>query len=724
MFAMNKISSQLIVVVFVALGVFGLGVAGTIGFQSYSDLEEVALEQVETSAHLFKSDYETVIGRVYDAISAVGTDQSISEQIVLLSTYGPLYSEDSEMVGRDIEEALTSFYLQAQLKIVRSLIHLLPQNNLSHLALYHLDPFNSFENSHPLPAFIINGDTVWLYRYHSKAVNSNFTVYKLPLVNLNVGEDLFDISSVYQERADFFYDTIGVEKVSDLPFEHFKALGRPKIYSGGHVIHTLNGEFGAAVWAPISSNLTSPKTWERTPAYASVIVGMHELTQSGLNAISLRLDADIAIESDENVWISTINGHERFKMTETQHTVIDEAQYLFSEVSIDLPSNKPEEIFNVIALKPTEGLMDRTKSLISRLFILSFVAIMLTAFAIYILVRSKLRDPLENLMDGVKKMQEGRADVQVDIHVKNELATLGRSFNEMAKDVQQKSKELQLANDTLEGKVKKRTQDLQSAQKKLILSEKMASLGQLVAGVAHEINTPLGNCVTALSFNADTLEELKRKYADQKLTATDFRQFLSSSSESMQLMEKNLMRAAELMRTFKNVAVSQSVEEVSSFRLKQHIEEVLLTLNPQMRHSKIDVSIDVDEGIEVKSFAGAYYQLMSNLILNSVRHAFPDKKGHISIKIEKQAEALYFSYSDDGAGMDPQTLNKIFDPFFTTKRGAGGTGLGMYMIYNIVTQLLGGSIKASSVQGEGTQFEILLPIELPQKNAGAEHYSI
>jgi signal transduction histidine kinase len=451
---------------------------------------------------------------------------------------------------------------------------------------------------------------------------------------------------------------------------------------------------------------------------------MHELTQSGLNAISLRLDADIAIESDENVWISTINGHERFKMTETQHTVIDEAQYLFSEVSIDLPSNKPEEIFNVIALKPTEGLMDRTKSLISRLFILSFVAIMLTAFAIYILVRSKLRDPLENLMDGVKKMQEGRADVQVDIHVKNELATLGRSFNEMAKDVQQKSKELQLANDTLEGKVKKRTQDLQSAQKKLILSEKMASLGQLVAGVAHEINTPLGNCVTALSFNADTLEELKRKYADQKLTATDFRQFLSSSSESMQLMEKNLMRAAELMRTFKNVAVSQSVEEVSSFRLKQHIEEVLLTLNPQMRHSKIDVSIDVDEGIEVKSFAGAYYQLMSNLILNSVRHAFPDKKGHISIKIEKQAEALYFSYSDDGAGMDPQTLNKIFDPFFTTKRGAGGTGLGMYMIYNIVTQLLGGSIKASSVQGKGTQFEILLPLELPQKNAGAEHYSI
>jgi signal transduction histidine kinase len=321
-------------------------------------------------------------------------------------------------------------------------------------------------------------------------------------------------------------------------------------------------------------------------------------------------------------------------------------------------------------------------------------------------------------------MQEGRADVQVDIHVKNELATLGRSFNEMAKDVQQKSKELQLANDTLEGKVKKRIQDLQSAQKKLILSEKMASLGQLVAGVAHEINTPLGNCVTALSFNADTLEELKRKYADQKLTATDFRQFLSSSSESMQLMEKNLMRAAELMRTFKNVAVSQSVEEVSSFRLKQHIEEVLLTLNPQMRHSKIDVSIDVDEGIEVKSFAGAYYQLMSNLILNSVRHAFPDKKGHISIKIEKQAEALYFSYSDDGAGMDPQTLNKIFDPFFTTKRGAGGTGLGMYMIYNIVTQLLGGSIKASSVQGKGTQFEILLPVELPQKNAGAEHYSI
>ena len=724
MFAISKISSQLIALVFVALVVFGLGVAFIIGFQSYQDLEEVAYEQVETSAYLFKSEYEAVIDRVYEDLSVVGNEQSVSEQLVLLTSYGPLYSEDPALIGRDIEEAQTSFYLQAQLKVARSLVHLLPQNNLSHLALYHLDPFGTFENSQPLPIMIIDEQNIWLYRYHSKSLNSNFTVYKLPMEKINFGDEFFDISSVYQERADFFYDKIGMTKVSSLPFEHFRELKRPLTYSAGQVMHTLQGQLGTAVWSPISSELNSPETWERTPAYSTAIVGMHQLSQSNLNGIALRLGADIAIEGDGKVWASSIPEHSMIEDTVDQHIVIDDSEYIYSDVVLQLPTESLNSKFKVIALRPTEGLVARTLSLIVRLSVLSGIAILLTGFAIYFLVRRRLRVPLDDLVDGVKRIQQGGSDVQVDITVNNELATLGRAFNEMADEVQQKSKELLLANDTLEAKVKKRTEDLQSAQRQLILSEKMASLGQLVAGVAHEINTPLGNCVTALSFNINALEEVQKKYVEQRLTATDFGNYLTSSSESMELIEKNLKRAAELMRTFKNVAVSQSVEEVSRFKIAPHIREVLLTLNPQMRHTEIAIEIDVEDSIEVTSFAGAYYQLLSNLILNSVRHAFPDKKGTISISVRKDHAAIYLDYADDGEGMDSDTLNKIFDPFFTTKRGSGGTGLGMYMIYNIVTQLLGGSIKANSSQGEGTQFEIILPSELPQSNAGAQHYSV
>lgn len=718
---MNKISRQLIALVFVALAVFGIGVASLIGFQSYNDLEDIAFERVEGAASLFSSEYEAIINRAYNSLADMESNQNISEQLILLNNYGPLYSEDSTRIGMDIADSDTSFYFQSQLKLARSLIHLLPLNDLSQLAIYHTDPFDQFDNSRPLPSIIIDHQHIWFYRYYSKSVNPNFTVYKLPIMQINYEGDFFDVSSIYQESADFFYDAVGVEKTSDVPFDYYKALKRPLSYSAGQVINLARDKLNVAIWSPISVNLVNPETWEESLNYTAIVVGIHEPSGSSLSAVANRLGAEIAIVDDDHVWISSINNQEAQENLEGHNITVDDDPYIFSEVEIDLPSDN-KQTFKVMALSPTEGLRDRIGKLIVRLSIITGFAILFTASAIYILVRKKLRDPLEQLMNGVQRIQEGDIDVKVKITVNNELATLGSSFNEMTQQILQKSNELQQANDTLESKVRERTEDLQNAQQQLILAEKMASLGQLVAGVAHEINTPLGNSITALSFNADAQKVIQKKFDDKTLTITDFGKFLETTSESMSLMHTNLRKASELVQTFKNVAVNQSVEEVVEFSIRDHIHEVLVTLRPQIKQTQVNIQMDVDEDLIIASFPGAYYHIVSNMIVNSLRHAFPDKQGNITVYIHKEGDNLHLHYQDDGVGMDEGTKNRIFDPFFTTKRGDGGTGLGMYMTYNIVTQRLGGTINVLSEEGKGTQFDVVVPFVLPEIPEGSDHF--
>lgn len=718
---MNKISRQLIALVFVALAVFGVGVASLIGYQSYHDLEDIAFERVKGAASLFTSEYEAIINRAYNSLADIENNQIISEQLVLLNNYGPLYSEDPARLGSNIKDAETSFYFQSQLKLARSLIHLLPLNDLKQLAVYHSDPFNQLPNSHPLPSIIIDNEFIWFYRYDQKTHDSNFTLYKLPLVEINYDGDFFDVSSIYQEKADYFYQAVGVVKTDIVPFDHFRSLERPNHYHAGQVINLAQDKLNVAVWSPMSVNIVNPKTWENSLAYAAIVVGIHEPSASTLDIVAKRLGAEIAIVDKNHVWVSSINNQEEQNNLDNSHLLVDDDPYIYSEVKIDLPSDE-EQVFSVMALSPTEGLRERTNTLIVRLTIITLIAILFTATGIYIIVKQRLKDPLEKLMEGVKRIQHGDLDVHVDVEVNNELSTLGRSFNAMTAQILQKSQELQQANDTLESKVHERTEDLKNAQQQLILAEKMASLGQLVAGVAHEINTPLGNSITALSYTQDSSREIQKKFTDKTLTVDDFGEFLKNSNESMGLMQTNLYKASELVQTFKNVAVNQSVEEIIEFSLAKHIHEVLVTLRPQIKQTQVNIEVNVDEQLMIASFPGAYYHIISNMIVNSLRHAFPDKTGNISITINKQQDQLHLHYQDDGIGMDEATRNRIFDPFFTTKRGDGGTGLGMYMTYNIVTQRLGGTITAVSEPGKGTQFDLRVPLELPEMPEGSEHF--
>ncbi|MEV3821886.1 MULTISPECIES: ATP-binding protein [Aeromonas] len=282
-------------------------------------------------------------------------------------------------------------------------------------------------------------------------------------------------------------------------------------------------------------------------------------------------------------------------------------------------------------------------------------------------------------------------------------------------------------NEQLEGKVVERTRslsdandqlgkaydDLKQAQQTLVESEKMASLGSLVAGVAHEINTPIGISVTASSYLQERVADFKQHIESKQLSRSYLNEFTVNLDESMQLLQGNLRRASELIASFKQVAVDQSSEARYNFSLADNLHQVVVSLGHKLKKAQCEVDIQCDPKLSIFSFPGSFTQIYSNLILNSINHGFDnwDKPKKITIKVEQQGEELLIDYSDNGRGIPPEILPRIFDPFVTSKRGQGGSGLGTHIIYNLVVQLLRGRINCISEPEQGAQFHIRLPIQ-------------
>ena len=251
---------------------------------------------------------------------------------------------------------------------------------------------------------------------------------------------------------------------------------------------------------------------------------------------------------------------------------------------------------------------------------------------------------------------------------------------------------------------------LKDAQGELVRQEKLASLGRLVAGVAHEINTPLGICVTATSHLVEELKLTREDMAAGTLDEDGLKQFFDIIDQSLRIMTTNTQRAAALVRSFKQVAVDQSSDDIRSFNLRKYLDEVLLSLQPKLKGKPITIAIDCDEHINMASFPGAVSQIVTNMVVNSLVHGFEEgQPGKIRISGKVDGDFVDFDYSDDGAGMDTSTLTQLFDPFFTTKRGSGGSGLGAHILYNLVTGALGGTVKVVSAPGMGLHYKLRFP---------------
>jgi signal transduction histidine kinase len=280
-----------------------------------------------------------------------------------------------------------------------------------------------------------------------------------------------------------------------------------------------------------------------------------------------------------------------------------------------------------------------------------------------------------------------------------------------------------LLYNNLEQKFAERTQELSDAlkhlkttQAQLVESEKMASLGGLVAGVAHEINTPIGIGVTAASTLADRTVETATAYGNKQLKGSTLKAYFNTAQISSNLILNNLNRAAELIQSFKQVAVDQSNLEKRSFAVKEYLKGALINLKPHLKKTPHKITVNGDEQIEINSYPGAFSQTITNLVMNSLRHAYPKGgAGNLRFELKLDSERLIVEYSDDGCGIPIENREKIFEPFFTTARAQGGTGLGLHIIFNLVTQKLQGNISVQSEVGVGTTFILNLPLQINNK---------
>ena len=286
---------------------------------------------------------------------------------------------------------------------------------------------------------------------------------------------------------------------------------------------------------------------------------------------------------------------------------------------------------------------------------------------------------------------------------------------------------LKKLNDELEGRVLDRTEELSQAnleisnalselrntQQQLVEADRMAFLGGLVAGVAHEINTPVGTILTAIT----KLEEQQQQFAllcqQQSVSKKELLLFLKHIGSACKITIENINRAAELVANFKQVAVDQSSEECRQFLLAENLNSIVLSLQPKIKVTNIKVAIDCDSTLLIRSYPGAFAQVITCLILNSIVHGFkPLQPGNILIRVNQSEHSLYLFYSDDGVGLSAEGKEKLFEPFYTTIRGCGGSGLGGHIIYNLITQTLKGDVKVDKGVSHGFKLDIKLPEQI------------
>tara|TARA_R110000744_G_scaffold46512_1_gene102772 strand:+ start:6183 stop:7826 length:1644 start_codon:yes stop_codon:yes gene_type:complete len=360
---------------------------------------------------------------------------------------------------------------------------------------------------------------------------------------------------------------------------------------------------------------------------------------------------------------------------------------------------------------------------------------LLLCFLLTLKLQNTITAPIRNLAHLVQRISRhkdysGRAQPS---NIK-ELDILSDAFNAMMQRTQEHlqrqneaEEEHRRLNSSLEEKVTQRTLALKEAnneliqtleklhqfQRQMVQNEKMASLGDMVAGVAHEVNTPIGLGVTASTMMLDRLASMQKDFENKTLKASSLSKFISEGQENLNIIYRNLNRAAELISSFKQVAVDQSSEVDRVFSFSKLMDEILLSMRPKLKSMTHIINVECPENLYIESKAGPINQIMINLIMNSIIHGFENKdQGAINIKISLIADKkISVVFSDDGAGIPEYLRKRIFDPFVTTKRGQGGSGLGMHLVYNLVTQALNGSIALTSEEGQGVEFTILFPVK-------------
>ncbi|WP_197082743.1 ATP-binding protein [Bradyrhizobium sp. LTSP885] len=354
---------------------------------------------------------------------------------------------------------------------------------------------------------------------------------------------------------------------------------------------------------------------------------------------------------------------------------------------------------------------DRTLAAISRRVLSIAVLFLGIIMSAGVLIALSIRLPLAQIMASMRAITSGDYDRPVQgTSAKDEVGAMARAVEVFRENAIAKSKtedELRTAKEKAETALI----ELNTTQQNLIDAERLAALGGLVAGVAHEVNNPIGISLTVASSFARRAEMFENDLKTEPLRRSKLDEFVRTSRDASQQLVANLQRAGELIQSFKQVAVDRSHAERRQFNLGEATDQIVSSLRPVLKKAATALSVDVPEGLLIDGYPGAYGQILTNLFLNAVNHAFADgRSGTITITARARgADDVEIIFADDGAGMTPDVQRQAFDPFFTTRRNEGGTGLGLHIVYNLVTQQLGGRMMLESRVGQGTTFRIIMP---------------
>jgi signal transduction histidine kinase len=367
--------------------------------------------------------------------------------------------------------------------------------------------------------------------------------------------------------------------------------------------------------------------------------------------------------------------------------------------------------FRAIVTIPEDDILSDIRiqqySSLATALIIIILSIIFTIWNLFYIIR-----PIGKVTNAAKALSNG--DFSIDLNEESlkfyETFELVDSFNHMALELKNAFSTIKENEIMLESKVLAKTAELQKTYTELLEREKLASLGGLVAGISHEINTPLGVAVSACSYLQEQNDNLYKTISNARLSKEQFIDYLESASESVSIIDTNLTRAAELVNSFKQISVHQTNSIYVNFLLREYFEMIFLTLKHEYKNLPFEYYINCDEGLELYSNPGAISQIFTNLILNSLKHGFVKNSIlAINIDVENNDEELIIYYRDNGRGISDENIKHIFEPFFTTKRTEGGSGLGLSIVYNIVTANLGGTIACESQLNKGVLFTIKIP---------------
>lgn len=327
--------------------------------------------------------------------------------------------------------------------------------------------------------------------------------------------------------------------------------------------------------------------------------------------------------------------------------------------------------------------------------ILTILFILLISLCIIITLRqinNQVLSPVIKIQKDMAGIAAGEIEIQIDIPEQNELGALASDINKMVAS-------------------------LRLQQQRLDEREKMASLGTLVAGVAHEINTPLGIGVTTSTYMQKINSECRKSLVEGKFTKQDLLEYMSTMNESLDLLQFNLERGSNIIQSFKKIAVNQTSEKSEVFNVKQYVQDIVTSLIHEYKNTGHHIEVECEEELTIKSYPGAFAQILTNFIMNSLAHAFNEKEnGKILITASKQKNNFILVYEDDGCGLDEEQKKLIFTPFYTTNKQQGGSGLGLSIVYNLVTQKLNGKIEVESEKGKGVRFIIVMQLQEDNSN--------